>query len=111
MVYISLFLLIVMTIFGSIASYFLKKASADISFPGIFLNKNIYIGAFLYLLAALINIFVLRYLDYSVVLPLTSLTYVWTMIISYNLLGEKVGKRKIFGIGLILLGTIVIAFL
>lgn len=56
------------------------------------------------------NIFVLKFLDYSVVLPLISLTYIWTMILSYKFLGEIVSKKKNIGVVLILLGVIVIAF-
>ena len=111
MIYFILLLIPVMTFAGAVASYFLKLASGDFKIPDIFFNIKLYIGGLLYLLAAVINIIVLKFLDYSVVLPLTSLTYVWTMIISYKLLGEKVGKKKIIGVGLILLGTIIIAFL
>ncbi|MFR2167688.1 MAG: hypothetical protein ACLS5W_07540 [Coprococcus sp.] len=47
----------------------------------------------MYLVSALLNIYVLRYLDYSVVLPLTSVTYIWTMVISYFILKEKISKK------------------
>lgn len=52
---------------------------------------------FLYLGATIINIIVLRYLDYSVALPLTSLTYIWIMILSYLILREKITVKKIVG--------------
>ncbi len=101
-------ILIVMTIIGSIASLFLKKASNSETIIKLLKNKNIYIGGFLYLLSALLNIYILRYLDYSVVLPLTSITYIWTLIISYCILKEKISFKKILGITLIILGAIVI---
>ncbi|MEI3328235.1 MAG: EamA family transporter [Coprococcus sp.] len=66
-------------------------------------------GGGLYLISALLNIFVLRYLDYSVVLPLTSITYVWTMIISYLILKESITKRKIAGVALILVGAVLVS--
>lgn len=72
-------------------------------------NINLYIGGGLYLISALLNIFVLRYLDYSVVLPLTSITYVWTMIISYLILKESITKRKIAGVALILVGAVLVS--
>lgn len=60
---------------------------------------------FLYLASALLNIYVLRYLDYSVVLPLTSFTYIWTMVFSYFILKEKITGKKIIGVALILAGA------
>lgn len=77
------FILVIMTLSGAIASFFLKKASASDNLFSMLKNINLYIGGCLYLVSALLNIDVLRYLDYSVVLPLTSITYVWIMVISY----------------------------
>jgi len=104
---IYLLLIIVMTIMGSFGGFFFKKASADFKIPDILFNRNLYIGALLYVAAAVFNIYVLKFLDYSMVLPLTSLTYIWTMIISYRLLGEKITKKKLAGVTLIVIGAIV----
>ena len=82
-------LLLVMTLLGSVASLFLKKASGSEGIIAMLKNINLYIGGFLYLASAVLNIIVLRYLDYSIVLPLTSITYIWTMILSYMILKEK----------------------
>jgi len=90
-------LLILMTLLGSIASLFLKKASGDAGIKELIKNKNVYAGGCLYLMAAFMNIYVLRYLAYSTVLPLTSLTYVWTMILSIFVLKEKMTIRKAIG--------------
>lgn len=98
-----------MTFMGACASYFLKKASGDLSIMRLITNKHLYLGGGLYVVAALLNIYVLRFLDYSVVLPLTSFTYIWTMILSYYLLGEKISKKKIVGIVLILTGAVMVA--
>lgn len=101
-------LLIVMTLLGSVAAFFLKKASDYKSIIELIKNVNLYIGAGLYLLSAIINIVVLRFLEYSVVLPLTSITYVWTMIISYLFLKEKVGIKKLIGVSFVVIGCICI---
>ena len=58
--------------------------------------------------SAVMNIWILRYLDYSVVLPLTSLTYIWTMILSYIILKEKISK-KIVGVLLILIDAVLVS--
>ena len=99
-------LLIVMTLIGAVAAFFLKKASGFKSLSELIKNYNLYIGAGLYLLSAIINIIVLRFLNYSVVLPLTSITYVWTMVISYLFLKEKVGIKKLLGVSFIIIGCI-----
>lgn len=101
--------LLIMTLLGSVASLFLKKASAADGLTGFITNRNLYIGAFLYLLSAVLNIWILRYLDYSVVLPLTSLTYVWTMIFSHMILGEHITAKKIVGVLLILTGAVCVS--
>lgn len=98
-----------MTMVGSVASFFLKKASGSNSIINLIKNVNIYLGGFLYLLSAFLNIYILKYLDYSVVLPLTSITYIWTLVISYKFLKEKITFKKIIGIILIIVGAIIIA--
>lgn len=105
------FLIVLMTAMGAFAGLFLKKASSNLELKNLMVNCNLYLGGIIYLTAAAINIYVLKFLDYSVVLPLTSITYVWTMLISYFILKEKITLKKIFGTGLILLGTLIIAYL
>ena len=101
--------LLIMTLLGSVASLFLKKASGTAGIFAMLKNVNLYIGGFLYLTSAVLNIWILRYLDYSVVLPLTSLTYIWTMVLSYLILKEKITKKKIGGVVLILIGAICVS--
>lgn len=101
-------LLILMTFIGAMASLFLKRASSFDSIIALLKNKWLYIGGLLYLLSALLNILILKYLDYSVVLPLTSITYIWTMILSKTILKEHITSKKIFGTLLIFLGAIII---
>ena len=102
-------LLIIMTMLGAVASLFLKRASSFQNLMSLVKNTNLYLGAFLYIASAVLNIYVLRYLDYSVVLPLTSLTYVWTMFISYIFLKEKIGVKKCVGVSLIFVGAIIVS--
>lgn len=97
-----------MTVLGSFASLFLKKASGSTEIKKLLVNKNLYIGLIMYGVAALLNVWVLRYMQYSIVLPLTSITYIWTMIISYKILKENITKKKILGVICIVLGAIII---
>jgi drug/metabolite transporter (DMT)-like permease len=94
---------------GAFAGFFLKKASSTIGIKKlIFNNYYLYVGIILYLLSAVINIYILRFLDYSIVLPLTSITYIWTMVVSYFILNEQISIKKIIGVGLIVLGTFIL---
>lgn len=75
----------------------------------MFLNVHLYIGGILYLAAAAVNILVLRYLDYSVVLPVSSITYIWTMLLSYIILKETITKKKVLGVLCIVIGAVCVA--
>lgn len=103
------FLLIVMTLLGATASLFLKKASGAEGIIELLNNYNLYFGGILYLTSALLNIWILRALDYSIVLPLTSITYIWTMLLSYLILKETITKKKLIGVFLIIIGAMVVA--
>ena len=102
-------IVISMTMLGAVASLFFKKASDSDSILKTIANPNLYIGGVLYVIAALLNIYVLRFLDYSVVLPLTALTYIWTMIISFLILKERISRKKMFGVAFIVIGSLLIA--
>lgn len=102
-------LILCMTFMGAVASVFFKRASGSDGFFKLLMNANLYIGGFLYVAAAAINIVVLRYLDYSVVLPLSSVTYIWTMVLSYVILQETITKKKILGVACIVLGAVCVA--
>ena len=102
-------LIIVFTAIASIAALFFKNASTADGLLGLIKNKNLYIGGFLYVLAALLNIYVLQFLDYSVVLPLSSMTYVWTIVYARVLHKEHINTRKFLGIALIVGGAALVA--
>lgn len=96
---------------AAIASYFLKKATYSDTLIDLLLCKNLYIGGFLYVFAALLNVYLLQVMPYSVVVPLCSVTYIWTMIFSYKLLNEKLSLKKNIGVALILIGSICVAII
>lgn len=97
-----------MTMIGSCASLCLKKASNVHSIQKLIVTPMLYLGALLYLVSAFINIYILKYLEFSIVLPLTSITYIWTLGLSYLYLKENITKKKAFGIGLIIFGGMLI---
>ena len=99
------------TCISSLASYFLKKSSpADGGNKlKILLSPFFYLGGVMYVIAAAANIYLLQKLPYAIVLPLGSLTYIWTMFFSKRLLGEKITARKILGMCIIIVGVILVA--
>ncbi len=102
-----------MTLLGALGGFFFKESSKHVGkhkslVINLMTNVYLYIGGTLYLFSAVINIWLLRFLDYTFVLPLTSLTYIWTLLISYKFLNEKIGKMKIFGIVSIMFGALLI---
>lgn len=103
------FMVLSMTFMGSAASIFFKRASGSDGFVKMLLNVNLYIGGILYLAAAAVNILVLRVLDYSVVLPISSITYIWTMLLSYVILKETITKKKVLGVLCIVIGAVCVA--
>ncbi|WP_349291315.1 EamA family transporter [Planococcus beigongshangi] len=102
-------LLIVMTWIGAFGGYYLKKASSfNINLERKEFMLRLMFGAFLYGASAILNILALKFLPYTVVFPLTSITYIWTMLISFFLLKERISGRKIIGVLLIVTGAFVL---
>ena len=85
--------LIIMTILGACGSFYLKKASDAKKIKILVITPAFYLGGLLYLISAILNIYILKFLDYSVVLPLTSITYIWTFVL-YKLIFKKSIKQK-----------------
>lgn len=98
-----------MTFLGALASVSFKKASGQKTLTRVLTTYHIYAGGMLYLIAALLNVYVLSLMDYSKVLPLTSITYIWTLVLSYAVFGEKIGKSKIGGVALVIVGALLLA--
>ena len=99
-------MLFVMTLIASFASFFLKKSTGGITVLLIIRNKYFYFGGFLYVIGALINIWLLKKMPYSVVVPMGGICYIWIMIIAGIFLKEKIGIGKIMGVLLIVSGVI-----
>ena len=75
---VNILITIVMGWIASSASICLKLATSGekLSIAGLLRNKWLYFGGMLYVIAALLNIYLLKKLPYSVVVPLGALTYV-----------------------------------
>lgn len=109
---LGILLLLTTTLTGSVGALFLKKAMDDmpeLTIGNVLTSRFAYLGLFFYILSAVTNIFLLGGFEYSVVFPMTSLTYVWTALISIFIFSEKVSVTKIIAIALVILGVFMIS--
>jgi len=72
------------------------------------MRPKVIIGLGMYIISALIWILVLSNTEVSYAYPLISLGYVITTILSYAILKEKINKKRILGISVIILGVIIV---
>lgn len=105
-------IVLLMGMLASLASFFLKKSTVKgLNIKNFILNPWFYSGSVLYVFVALLNVYLLKRLPYSLVVPLGSLTYAWTMVIAHRFLGESFTRQKAMGILLILAGVALMAVL
>ncbi|AVQ96159.1 multidrug transporter [Ethanoligenens harbinense] len=95
-----------MTLLGSLGGFFFKRSTSGATIWEIAKSKFVYIGVLFYLAGAVANILVLKQLPYSVVYPMSAITYVWSMVFSRLILKEKFTKQKLIGIVAILIGAV-----
>ena len=96
---------ILSTVGSSFASYFLKRASGS-SLAELLKNKYLYLGCGLYACVSLTTVWLLQWLPYTTVIPLGAFGFIWTMLISKCLLGERITVQKISGLVLIFFGVL-----
>lgn len=108
---VKVILIFIMTFSGSMGAFFLKRGAGkitNITVVSLMLTPDLYFGGFLYVLGSMANIYLLRIMPYTIVYPITSLTYVWTLAISVVFLKEKVRWNKVVAVFLIILGIVIL---
>ena len=101
------FMALPMTFSGAMGAYFFKKTAVKVSgIMSLFTCADFYLGGLFYIVGSVINITLLRYVQYSILYPMTAFTYIWTAILSWRLLGETITKRAFGGIVMICIGLI-----
>lgn len=99
-----------MTFLGAMGAYFFKKAAGQAAnIRSLLGHKELYLGGLLYVISAVMNILLLRYLQYSILYPMTAITYIWTVFLAHLLLGEKLSGRILLGIAVICVGVVCLA--
>jgi uncharacterized membrane protein len=102
-------MILAMTLLGSFGGFFFKKSTGSVSILSVIKSRYLYLGVLFYVAGAVFNIYVLKYMPYNVVLPISSITYVWSLISSRLILKEKLTYRKLIGIVSIIIGATFIA--
>jgi len=85
------------------------KKNADKGYKGIkiYLNPPVIISNIIFLGATLLSVYLMRYLMLTTFALLNALTYVFIPVLSYIFIKEKISKKMIIGISLIISGVII----
>lgn len=107
--FIVITIMIISSIIGAIGGILLKKASSELklNIKSLF-NYKLDLGLSLYFIAVLAFIWLLKTVNLNILYPMTSLTYIFVILLSSWLLKEKMNKYKWLAIILIITGNILI---
>ena len=102
----SILLVFLAGVVGSFGALFLKMGAVRLD-GGLlsFLNRRLVLGVALYLGSSVIYVTGLRGGQLSVLYPMVSLGYIWTVLWARLFFKEAFTGRKMAGLGLILLGV------
>jgi len=94
--------LFMMTLFGSLGSVFFNFFAIR--------RKKLYLlaGFMFYGLGALLNIYLLKELPYTLVMPANALGFIWTLLFAKWFFKETVGVYKIAGVAFIISGLLLL---
>lgn len=97
----------------SSVSQIMLKASANKTWPSRlaeYFNPMVILSYGMFFLSTILTMLALRYVPLSMSPILESTSYIFVSIMGYFLLKEKFSKRKLTGLGLILVGIFVFSF-
>lgn len=107
---------IIQSAFLAIAQYFMKVGmdrvvdySMSWAFFRSFMNWQLGLSLLLYIVAMVIYMFMLKSYSLSLVYPLTSISYIFTILLAMFLLGETVPVVRWVGVLFVMLGVGLIA--
>jgi len=102
----SMLLVLSASFVGSFGAVFLKVGSGRLTkSPLSFLNGPLVLGVALYLGSSGLFLLGIKNGDLSVLYPMVSLGYIWTLVWSKLFFNEPFTRNKCVGLGLILLGV------
>jgi len=96
-------------IVGSFGAVFLKLGAAKLTGNVLsFVNPRLILGVALYMGSTVIYLSGLKGGELSVLYPMVSLGYVWTLLWSKLFFQEPITRYKVGGLGLIIVGVILV---
>jgi len=102
----SMLLVFAASVIGSFGAVFLKLGAARLNGSLLsFANSQLVFGVALFLGSSVFYLLGIRSGQLSVLYPMVSLGYIWTLAWSRLFFGEPFTRPKLFGLGLILLGV------
>jgi multidrug transporter EmrE-like cation transporter len=103
----SMLLVFAASVVGSFGAVFLKLGSATVGGSLLtFVNRNLIIGVILYLGSSVFYALALKGGEVSVLYPMVSLGYVWTVVWARIFFKESFTRQKLAGLALVLLGVV-----
>ena len=104
----SMLLVIFASVLGSFGAVFLKLGALRITRFWHFANWRIVLGVGLYLGSSVFYGWGIKNGQISILFPMASLGYIWTMLWARLFFGEQITKQKFAALGMILLGVVFI---
>tara|TARA_Y100000310_G_C20689917_1_gene821562 strand:- start:1270 stop:1644 length:375 start_codon:yes stop_codon:yes gene_type:complete len=108
----AILLMLVTTLFTSVAQVLYKIGAASLSFSvsGILFNYYLIGGLALYGVGAVIMIVAFRSADVSLLYPVIATSYIWVSLLSLWLFNETVSVLHWLGIAVIIMGVMFVGF-
>ncbi len=106
----SILLVFTASFIGSFGAVFLKAGAGRLhrEVSTLVLNWRLAAGVAMYLLSFFFYYLGVRQGELSVLYPMVSLGYIWTLVWSRIFFGEPFTRRKLTGLGLIVFGIVVL---
>ena len=106
----SMLLVLVAAFLGSFGAVFLKAGAERLhrQFRTLLLNWRLALGVAFYLLSSFFFVLGIREGELTILYPMVSLGYVWTLVWSRLFFREAITRNKFLGIGLVLAGVVLL---
>lgn len=102
----SMLLVVLASLVGSFGAVFLKLGAVLLTNVWSLLNWRLGLGAGLYVGSSVLYAWGIKNGEISVLFPMVSLGYVWTMVWARLFFDARFTKQKVMGLGIILLGVL-----
>ena len=104
----SIFLVLLASFIGSFGAVLLKSGAGRLhrQWATLFLNWRLAAGVAVFLISSLLFVAGVKNGELSILYPMVSFGYVWTMLWSRLFFGEMFTRSKFMGLGMILTGLV-----